>query len=102
MKYITGWESGWRNLPILWEKYEYQLPRLSPGFCYIFSCYGKLMGKTIISYMLKYTIGWKFNGKKHKYYGKIMGKYYGKIMGTNFPGFAHLMVFAEFSHAVGN
>ena len=45
MKYITGWESGWRNAPILWEKYEYQFPRLSQGFCYIFSCYGKLMGK---------------------------------------------------------
>ena len=45
MKYITGWESSWRNPPILWEKYEYQFPSLSPGFRYIFSCYGKLMGK---------------------------------------------------------
>ena len=45
MKHITGWKSGWRNAPILWEKYEYQFPKLSPGFCYIFPCYGKLMGK---------------------------------------------------------
>ena len=47
MKYITGWESGWRNAPILWEKYEYQFSRLSPVFCYIFPCYGKLMEKPV-------------------------------------------------------
>ena len=35
------------DVPILWEKYEYQLPRFSPcnGFCCIFPCYGKLMRK---------------------------------------------------------
>ena len=69
-----------------------------PGFPQGFVIFSRAMGnwwvKTCISYMLKYTTGWKSNGKKHKYYGKIMG--------TNFLGFAHLMAFAEFFHAVGN
>ena len=89
MKYITGWESGWRNSHTLWEKYEYQFPRVSLH-C---SCYGKLMGKPIhFSYGEVYH-RWESNGKKHPYYGKSMG--------TNFPGFAHLIVFPEFSHAIG-
>ena len=38
----------WRKkVPVLWRKYGYQFPRLSQfdGFCCIFQCYGKLMGK---------------------------------------------------------
>ena len=42
--------------------------------------------------MLKYATGWESNGKKYPYYGKSMV--------TNFPGFAHFMVFAEFCHAI--
>ena len=36
---------GWKNVPILCEKYDYQFPRFSPydGFCFIFPCYGILM-----------------------------------------------------------
>ena len=36
---------GWEQIPILWEKYDYQFPRFSPynGFCCIFPYYGKLM-----------------------------------------------------------
>ena len=41
MKYTIGWESKGKEAPIPWEKYEHKFPR----FCYIFSCYGKLMGK---------------------------------------------------------
>ena len=35
LKYTIGWESDVKKPPILWEKYEYQFPRLSPyhGFC---------------------------------------------------------------------
>ena len=49
LKYTIGWESDGKKAPILWEKYEYQFPRLSPyhGFCYIFPCCGKFMGKPI-------------------------------------------------------
>ena len=94
MNFITEWKSGWRNAPILWEKYEYQFPRLSPGFCYIFPCYGKLMGKPMHFSYIEVYHRWKSNGKEHPYYGKNMG--------TNFAGFAHLMVFAEFSHAIKN
>ena len=47
MKSTIGWESNEKKAPILWEKYEYQFPRSSPydGFCWIFLCYGKFMGK---------------------------------------------------------
>ena len=47
MRYTIGWESDWKIAPILWEKYEYQFPRLSPyhGFCCIFPYCGKFMGK---------------------------------------------------------
>ena len=47
LKYIIGWESDGKKVPILLEKYDYQFPRFSPynGFCYIFPYYGKLMGK---------------------------------------------------------
>ena len=85
----------WKKVPILYGKYGYQFPRLSQfdRFRCIFSM-GNWWGNPCISHMMKYTTGWESNGKKHPYYGKSMG--------TNFPGFAHLMVFAEFSHAVGN
>ena len=40
----TGWG---KKVPTLWEKYDYQFPGFFPydGFCCIFPCYGKLMGK---------------------------------------------------------
>ena len=43
MKYTTGWESHGKKSPIVWEKYECQLPRFTPydGFC----TYEKYMGK---------------------------------------------------------
>ena len=49
LKNTIRWESNEKKAPILWEKYEYQFPRLSPyhGFCYIFPCCGKFMGKPI-------------------------------------------------------
>ena len=47
MKYTIGWESNRKKGSILWDKSEYQFLNFSPcdGFCYIFPCYGKLMGK---------------------------------------------------------
>ena len=49
LKYTIGWESNGKRAPMLWEKYEYQFPRLSPyhGFCCIFSHCWKFMGKTM-------------------------------------------------------
>ena len=49
MKYTIGWGSNGNKAPILWEKYEYQFPRLSPyhGFCCIFPYCGKLMEKSM-------------------------------------------------------
>ena len=49
LKYTTGWESDEKKAPILWEKYDYQFPRLSPclGFCCMFPCYGKFMAELI-------------------------------------------------------
>ena len=55
---------------------------------------GNWLENSYISHMMKYLAGWESNGKKLPYYGKSMR--------TNFLGFAHLMVFAEFSHAIGN
>ena len=38
---------------MLWEKYEYQFPRLSPyRFCCIFPCCGNLWGNPCISHMM--------------------------------------------------
>ena len=69
-----------------------------PGFhlgIVTFSCaMGNSLGKPCISHIMKYTTKWGSNGKNHPHYGKSMG--------TNFPGFAHLMVFAEFSDAIAN
>ena len=66
VKYTIEWKSGGRKVPIIWGKYGYQFPRLCQfdGFCCIFLCYGKLMGKPCIFQVMKYTIGWKSNGKK--------------------------------------
>ena len=46
-KYTVGLESYEEKSPIVWEKYEYQFPRLSPyhGFYCIFPYSGKFMGK---------------------------------------------------------
>ena len=47
LKYTIRWKSDGRRALILWEKYEYQFPRLSPyhGFCCILPYCGKFMGK---------------------------------------------------------
>ena len=47
MKYAIGCEFNGKKAPILWEKYEYQFPRLSlhHGFCCIFPYCAKFMGK---------------------------------------------------------
>ena len=47
MEYSIGRGSDGRKLLILWEKYGYQFPRLSPqdGFCCILPCYGKLTAR---------------------------------------------------------
>ena len=47
LKYNIGWESDRKKAPILWEKYEYQFPRLFPyhGFYCILSYCGKFTGK---------------------------------------------------------
>ena len=66
MKSTIGWESNGKKAPILWEKYEYQFPRFSQydGFCWIFLCNGKLMGKPCTSHVTKDTTEWESNGKK--------------------------------------
>ena len=53
LKCIIGWELDGKKAPILWEKYEYQLPRLSlyNGFCCIFPYCGKFMGNPCISHI---------------------------------------------------
>ena len=49
-------------------------------------CYGKFDDKNpCISHVIKYTIGWESNGKKHPYCRKSMS--------TNFPGSPHTMGF---------
>ena len=47
LKYTIGWELDGKKAPMLWEKYGYRFPRLSPyhGFCCIFPYCGKFMGK---------------------------------------------------------
>ena len=66
MKYIKRWESNGKKAPILWEKYNYRFPRLSPyhGFCYIFPYWGKFMGKPMHFPYAEYIIGWESDGKK--------------------------------------
>ena len=107
IKSTTEFESNGKKTPILWENYEYQFPRLSTydGFCRIFPeinfsgfshsiglrlasishVLGNWQENPCISHMMKYTIGWDSNEKKHPYYGKSMT--------TNFPGFRRTMGF---------
>ena len=65
LKYTIGWESDGKKAPIIWERYEYRFPRLSPyhGFCCIFPYCGKLMAKPIhFPYAEVYNkmgIGWE-------------------------------------------
>ena len=67
LKYTIRWESDGKKAPILWEKYEYQFPRLSPyhGFCCILPYCGKFMGKPMhFPYAEVYHrmgIGWEKN-----------------------------------------
>ena len=49
MKYITWWESGWRNAPMLWEKYE--LP-ISQAFLWV---------------LLHFPVLWEIDGKTHAF-----------------------------------
>ena len=55
LKYTIGWESDGKKAPILWEKYEYQFPRLCPyhGFCCISRTVGNLWGNPCIYHMMK-------------------------------------------------
>ena len=66
LKYTIGWKSDGKKAPMLWEKYGYRFPRLSPyhEFCRIFPYCGKFMGNPCISHMLKYTIRWESDEKK--------------------------------------
>ena len=66
LKYTIRWESDGKKAPILWEKYEYQFPRLSPyhGFVAFSGAVGNLWGNPYISHMLKYTLGGESDGKK--------------------------------------
>ena len=97
MKYTIGWESNGKKAPILWEKYEYQFPWLSPyhEFCCIFPYCGKFMRKPMhFPYAEVYHrmgIRWE---KKHPYYRKSMS--------ISFPDFPHTMGFVAFSLTVGN
>ena len=54
MKYTIGWESNGKKAPILWEKYEYQFPRLSHTMGFVaFSCtVGNLWGNPCTSHMM--------------------------------------------------
>ena len=61
--------------------------------------------------LLHFLVLWEIDGETHAFLicwsipqdGNLMEKStYGKNMGTNFPGFVHLVVFAEFSNAIGN
>ena len=106
IKYTIGWESDRKKPQILLEMGTHGSPRFpqgspgSPHICFfcIFLCYGKLMGNSLISHMMKYTIRWELDGKKAPvlwenyeyqyprfspfdgfcfiflYYGKFMGK----------------------------
>ena len=61
LKYNIGWELDGKKAPMLWEKYGYGFPRLSPyhGLCTV----ENLWGNPYISHMLKYIhrlgIGWE-------------------------------------------
>ena len=47
LKYTIGWELDEKKAPMLWEKYGYRFPRLSPyhRLCCIFPYCGKFMEK---------------------------------------------------------
>ena len=55
---------------------------------------GNLWGNPCMSHMLKYTIGWGLDEKKHPCYGKSMV--------IDFLGFPHTIGFVVFSRTVGN
>ena len=59
MKYTIGWGSNGKKASILWEKYEYQFPRLSTyhGFYCIFPYCGKFMGNPEVYHRM--GIGWE-------------------------------------------
>ena len=60
-----------------------------------FSCtVGNLWGDPCVFHMLKYTIGWELDGKKHLYYGKSMT--------ITFPDFPHTMGFVALFRNVRN
>ena len=92
-----GWESNAKKAPILWEKYEYQFPRvlLHHEFCCIFPYCGKCMWEPMnFPYAEVYhrmEIGWKI---KHPFYGKSMVIY--------FPDFPYTTSFVALPHTVRN
>ena len=124
-KYVTVWESSWRNEPILWKNYEYQFPRLSLGFVTFYHAMGNWWGNPSTFRMMKYTTGWESNWKKPHTMEKvwelisqamliwlflvnfpmIMEKkrpFYGKSMSTCFPGPPRKMDFVGFFRAMEN
>ena len=66
LKYTIGWKSDGKKAPILWEKYDYQFPRLSPyrGFSCIFLYCGGFMGKPIHFPYAEVYHRWKSERKK--------------------------------------
>ena len=100
MKYAIGCEFNGKKAPILWEKYEYQFPRLSlhHGFCCIFPYCGKFMGKPMhFPYAEVYHrmgIGWAK--------APTPWETYGYCMVIDFSDFPHTMGFVQFSRTVGN
>ena len=64
------------------------------GFVAFYSTMRNLWGNPWISHMLKYTIGWESDGKKHPSYVKSMI--------IDVPDFPQTMGFVAFSHTVGN
>ena len=76
-----------------WEPISHALPHLM-GFPAFSHALGNWWENPCFSHMMKYTTGWKCNGKNHSFYRKSMG--------TNSSGLPHSMGFAEFSNALGN
>ena len=86
IKYTIRWESNGKKAAIIWEKYEYQFPRLLPyhGFCCIFLYCGKFMRKPMpFPYAEVYhriEIGWKkapILWEKYGYYFPRLSLYHG-------------------------
>ena len=98
MKYTIKWKSDGKKMCPYYGK---SLISNFLGFPHRmgFVAFSRTMGNwwenACISHMMKYTIGWKSDGKK-KY------PYYGKSLISNFPGFRHTMGFVAISRTMRN